>query len=177
MNDDKPIDGQLTVEDAIQPKQEAYPNLNAGSRTAEDNIENKWAMKYKTPEDRQRLCREYCEHVEKGYTDDAFSGCDMQTFKKYFKEFPTDFDTELIYKARTARRQFWERIGINGSMGIPATYKNNKNELIESKGKFNDRSWKFIMGNMFNWREKTDITTNDETIKMPTVFIPKEVEE
>lgn len=166
-----------------QPKQEEYPNLNRGN----NNTQNLWALKYKTPEERLAMVNAYCDHIRQGFSDESFPGCDPEIFKNYLVKYAEEFGAETLLKveqARKERRIFLERIGMNGSMGIPATYKAKvkqpdgtfKEETREAKGKFNDRSWKFIMQNMTGWKERHDVTSGDETIKMPTVFIPKEVE-
>ena len=56
------------------------------------------------------------------------------------KEYPEDFDTDIIERARRERRLFWESMGVKGTAG-------------EIKG-FNAKSWDFNMKNRFNWADK-----------------------
>lgn len=106
--------------------------------------DNTLAMKFKTPEEREALCQAYIAHVESGLSDECFPECDPQTFRRYLRDFPDDFDTDLIQKARRKRQLFWEDMGRTGSMGA-------------IKG-FNALSWRFNMGNRFGWHEKKEET-------------------
>jgi len=50
-----------------------------------------YTIKFDTPEKRKQLCKDWCEHLGKGFTRECFPPCDPQTFKKYAKKFPEDF--------------------------------------------------------------------------------------
>ena len=55
---------------------------------------NNNAMKFKTPEKRKALCKKWCEHLAAGLTRDSFPDCDPQTFRKYCRLFPEDFNAD-----------------------------------------------------------------------------------
>ena len=103
---------------------------------------NNYAMKFETPEARKELCRRFCEHVEGGLSKECFPDCDPQTFNRYVKDFPEDFDTALIEQAFRKGQCFWEQTGKEGTLG-------------QIKG-FNALSWKFNLQNRFDWRDKRD---------------------
>lgn len=109
---------------------------------------NNLSLKFKTPEERKKLLDNYVFHVTNGYSDESFVPCDMQTFRRYVRDFPSDFDTDRITEARRQRQLFWENVGRDGTTG--------------SIQGFNASSWKFNMANRFDWREKKDV---DHTIK------------
>ena len=113
-------------------------------REANGAAGNTNAMKFKSPDDRQRLQNQYVEHVESGLSDECFPECDLQTLRRYLRDFPDDFDIDLIEVARRKRQLFWERAGRDGTMG-----------QIDG---FNAASWKFNMGNRFGWTEKREDT-------------------
>jgi len=102
------------------------------------------AQKFPIPESRQQLCSDYIVHVESGLSDECFPECDPATLKSYIANFPVDFDTDRIEVARRKRQLFWESAGRDGTMG----------RIKE----FNALSWKFNMGNRFDWKEKGEDT-------------------
>ncbi len=129
---------------------------------------NDYAMKFKTPEERQELCRKYCLHIEQGFSDASFIECDPDTIQRYIKDYAQDFPTDLIERAKRKRLLFWETVGIHGTIGIP----------VEVNGKpyrgFNAKSWEFNMKNRFGWKDRTDITSDSEKIQSPILYIPVE---
>ncbi len=113
------------------------------------NVKNDFAMKFKTPASRRKLCKDYIKHIESGLSDECFPECDPQTLKKYVELYPKDFDTDLMIKSRRMRRLFWEEMGLRGSNG-------------KIKG-FNAKSWEFNMKNRFKeWRDKHEIEHSGE---------------
>lgn len=110
--------------------------------------DNNYAMKFKTPEERQALRDAYIQHIQSGLSDECFPECDMDTFHRYEQDFPEDFPTDMLNAARRRRQLFWEKAGVDGTMG-------------QIKG-FNAKSWQFNMGNRFGWKEK-----REDTVKIP----------
>jgi len=121
------------------------------SGTSEGNKGNTNALKFKTPEDRAIMFHEYLNHIKTGYSKESFPMCDPQTFKKYLEDFPTEFDTDLLTEAEREGRKFWERMGISMSLGL-------------AKG--NPLSWIFNMKNRYHWKDKLDVTTDDEKLPL-----------
>lgn len=156
------------------PKQIAYPNLNNGAPEGNTNGE-----KFRTLEERAAFLEAYCNHVRKGFSDESFNfrGSGVKTFKNYVERYPVEFPTDLIEEAQAARMMFWEQIGMSGTMGLPITVKDKNGNEIQSKGKFNDRSWIFNMQNRFKWRIQTDVTTDGEKLETPVIYIPQEESE
>src|SRR5258708_1723745 len=129
--------------------------------------ENNNALKFKTPEERQKLCLDYIAHVESGLSDECFPECDMQTLRSYLDRFQSDFDTDKISVAKRKRQLFWERLGRDGAMGT-----------VDG---FNAKSWTFNMQNRFGWREKREdnvkISKDSAALLAKRVFDEDEPEE
>lgn len=128
---------------------------------------NQNALKFDTPEARQAFCKAFCEHIRKGFSDESFTfqGSGIRVFKDYKTRFPVDFPTDMIEEAECARLQFWENIGLHGTIGAPI--KVNGKEY----SKFNSDSWKFNMQNRFKWRINQDVTTDGKEIKVPPMIL------
>lgn len=101
---------------------------------------NQYARKFNTSEERQQLMRDYIKHCEGGFSDDAFTPCDKETFWKYVKDFPHDFDTNEIKAAQRERQRRWEGHGIAGMLG-------------QIRG-FRERVWEINMRNRFGWKDE-----------------------
>lgn len=124
---------------------------------------NQHALKYDDPIKRLLLLQAYVKHCEAGYPDDMFEECSMATFKKYARDFPVDFPSDIINKAQAKRAKILWDAGWRGTMGIPIKYKDEKGVTRHGKG-FNARSWQFIMMNIVKWRTRDDTTTNDKEL-------------
>lgn len=125
-------------------------------------LDNQFALKFKTSEERKDLCKKYCEHIEKGYSDESFPECDIDTLKKYMAEYPDDFQVfgADVDRSKRIRRMFWEKIGILGTVG-------------KLKG-FSAKSWEFNMANRFGWRMRNDVTTENQKFETPIIYLPVE---
>ncbi|MCK4815338.1 hypothetical protein KA005_06175 [bacterium] len=70
---------------------------------------NKYAEKFETPAKRKKLCKQWCEHLSEGFTRESFPYCDPDTFKRYIKKYPKDFDKHLIEEAKANQQLKWEK--------------------------------------------------------------------
>lgn len=113
---------------------------------------NQRATKFDTPEKRQKLCEKWCAHMRMGCTKESFEECDPQTFRRYVKDFPSDFDIDAINAAERGGRLKWEKWGIGGTLG---QIKN-----------FNSSCYKFNVSNRYGWVEKQQLS-NDPENPMP----------
>jgi uncharacterized protein (DUF2249 family) len=120
---------------------------------------NDFKVKFKTPEDRQQLCDNWCDHLSKGLSKECFPDCDPQTFKKYLSLYPDDFDTDKIEEAERLGRTFWEKTGIDG-LWNETTY--NENGKPEASRSLNAAVWCFNMKNRYGWRDKQELTGDPE---------------
>lgn|SRR3990167_7086635 len=97
---------------------------------------------------------EYCEQVEEfmstGLSQEAFAGNigvsedTIYEWKKVHKEF-----SEAVKRGVSKSRKFWEELGLVG------TTEGNH---------FNAPTWIFNMKNRFKWKDRHDITTDDEKL-------------
>lgn len=102
-------------------------------------------LKWPTSQARKEAFARLIEHVESGLSIDSWEDADFETTKKYLKEFPEDFDPERFEQAKRKAKVFFEKIGIQGTIG--------------AIDKFNANSYKFIMSNKFGWHERAVVDT------------------
>ena len=111
---------------------------------------NQASLKYKTPEERKKVFKELCEHLEGGFSFAAFPYLAFDTIKSYCKRFPSDFESEKLQEAINKGRLFWEKLGTNGTSG-----------KIDG---FRDKTYQFIMMNKYNMsiNQKSDVKVKAE---------------
>lgn len=125
----------------------------------DNNAGNNYAMKWKTSEERKRICALLCKHLSEGFHQDMFEEADWDTVERYMKDFPEDFPSDQITHAKRLGYKFLYHLGLKGTAG-------------ELKGRFNDKSWKFIMQNKYAWKERHDFTSDDEKLESPIIMKP-----
>lgn len=92
--------------------------------------------------ERRKLCKAFCDHLEKGFSKECFSEVTHQTVERYMKSFPQEFPAEEIEAARLRGREWWEGIGRRQANG-------------ECLG--NSRTWFYNMANRYAWRERLEV--------------------
>jgi len=105
--------------------------------------------KFKTKQSRRELCNKWCEHLSNGLSKESFPYCDPQTFRRYLKLYPKDFDIEAIEQAERCNLLYWEKQGIDGMWGGKA---------------FNPTAWIFNMKNRFKWKDNVDVTSDGKRL-------------
>lgn len=107
------------------------------------------AEKFKTPAERQKVFKSFCAHLSEGYSPKTFhGGCVENTIIRMLETYPHEFDREEIALAKATGNFVWEQMGKLGTSGT-----------IEG---FNASSWKMIMGNKLNWKEKIEQSSDPE---------------
>lgn len=101
-------------------------------------------LKFPTPESRQKMWQEFCDHISSGLSMKSFAGCDDETAFDYGRKYPEDCPAEDLQEAKRKSLLFWEKIGIGGVTG-----------KIEG---FNASTWIFNMKNRAGWADKVDAT-------------------
>lgn len=109
---------------------------------------NNYKMKWKTPEERKAACESFCDHVRSGFSQESWPDADFDTVKRYMRDFPEDFVPDMINKAKREAYMFYEKMGIEGTLG-------------QIKG-FNAKSWEFNMKNRHNWKDKQETELSGE---------------
>jgi len=97
---------------------------------------------------------EYCEllkeHYKEGLSFDSFGGvvcASRETLYNWTEKYPEFFDTKKQYEPMSWL--FWEKMGRSGAAGkIP---------------NFNAAAWIFNMKNRMGWRDKHEISTEENT--------------
>lgn len=126
--------------------------------------------KWKTSEERKAACERVCEHIMSGLSRDCFPDADWDTVERYIKEYPVDFPPEKIENAMRINRLFWEKTGVEGTLG-------------KIQG-FNATSYIFNMVNRFkeDWKNRNDTNIGgqkdnpveiDQTMRIELVEVKK----
>ena len=117
-------------------------------------------LKWKTPAARRKACEDYCAHLRAGKPKEYFPAAATETIKYYIEQFPEDFAIENISAAEREGRMKLIDIGYAGMLGkVPG---------------FKEKTWQFIAQNMTHWKLRTDITSDDDKIEAPILYIPEE---
>lgn len=95
-------------------------------------------MIFKNKKEAEKVYKQYCEHLGKGFSKDSFVYCDYRTIENAIKKYKLKPD--LMSKAKRESKFVWEKIGKDGTEG-------------KFKG-FNAKSWEFNMKNRFGWTDK-----------------------
>lgn len=117
-------------------------------------------LKWKTPASRRQACLEYCNYLKSGKPKEYYPAADTATIKYYIDTFSEDFNIVDIAEAEREGKSKLLDIGYAGMLGkIPG---------------FRDKTWQFVIQNMTHWKLRTDITSDDEKIESPILYIPEE---
>lgn len=104
---------------------------------------------------REVYCDKLVAHMEKGYSFETFAvecDVDVQTLYNWVKSQPAFFEAKK--RAFLKNRLFWERVGIQGTVG-------------NLQG-WNPTGWIFNMKNRFSWQDRKE---PEDTNKIHTVQI------
>lgn len=94
--------------------------------------------------ERRKIFKELCAHVERGYSLDCFGEMSVFTIKKYLKTYPEEFCEEELEEAVRKGKGHWEEIGYRQANGACLG---------------NSRTWYYNMVNRYGWHEKSQIET------------------
>jgi hypothetical protein len=117
-----------------------------------DNNNNEYSL-----EEMKRIIADFCAHRSKGYSKESFTECDYRTIDRHLEVHSIELQAEkrAIEQAERECRLFWEKEGIENMY------------IQKDGGSFNSAVWIFNMKNRFNWKDRTDVTSNEETINRP----------
>lgn len=141
----------VPITSEVKQSREGAPNGNTN------------AMKYPTPEDRQNLCKRFCDYLRTGKPRTYFPECDYDTISRYMKDFSVDFPPEDV---EAAAREGQDRLLGIGYMGMTGK--------IDG---FKEKTWQFIIQNMTNWKLRTDVTSDDKKVEPTILYVPTKVPE
>jgi len=115
------------------------------------------------------------DHMGKGFSFESFAalvGVTEETIHDWTRSKLADGTDNPRYKAEFSEskkeglikaRLFWERIGVNMTLGMPLTWIDDKG--VEHKTeKYNVTAWIFNMKNRFGWRDRQDVTSGDAPV-------------
>jgi hypothetical protein len=98
-----------------------------------------------------KYCEEIIEYMGQGFSKEAFAGhisVSKQTLYNWMashKEF-----LDAVNRAEEKCRVFWEELGIQMVLA----------------GQGNATTWIFNMKNRFNWKDRSDVTSDDKALKV-----------
>lgn len=93
-------------------------------------------LKWKTPEERIEICKQLCDHLRKGLGWECFPPASYKTIKSYVKNYPTEFQADLIEQAEREGYHMLYEAGIDGAL---------KKRNLDAK------TYQFIMMNKYKW--------------------------
>jgi len=108
----------------------------------------------KTLTEEEKKIIAYCRHLEKGYSENSFPEADSF----YIEKIAADIDgtseenkkyKEMIEKAKRKGRLLWEEMGLKG--------------IFSEKNKFNGSAWRFVMKNLFGWKDKQSENVKEDS--------------
>lgn len=134
-------------------------------------IENPYKNKGGRP---NQYKKEYCDglinHMSQGLSYETYAGIIGVTRKTLYNWEKSHKDwRDAKEKAFELCQLFWEQVGVMGTLG--AVIRNNKGELIDYS-KVNSTMWIFNMKNRFNWKDRMDMTSDDEKFQGAVVVLP-----
>ena len=100
-------------------------------------------IRHKTPKARQKLFKNFCEHIQRGYTIHSFPDADHKTLLSYMQKFPEDLPVHLYEEAKRKSRLWWEEVGNDGMLG---KIKN-----------FNHNVWRLNVQNRYGYAERREV--------------------
>ena len=155
------VEPKKEIKDKLIIESEKYVVEDMGSSKPPQLLNN--AEKWKTAEERILACEAYCKYLERGRSKMYYPEADENTIQRYIKKYPAEFRAEKIADAERRGLAYIESLGFQGVTGrIPG---------------FNPTTWIFITKNKLGWRDKQDITTNDDKISTVHVYKPQRNEE
>lgn len=109
-------------------------------------------LKYKTSKERREVFKKLLEHLSKGKSVHSFKYLGKRTIKKYLRDFPNDFPRNDLLMSQRESLAWWEDILMGQATGM-------------MKG--STKAATYFMGNNFGMKDRQDITSDDQAIKMP----------
>ncbi len=106
-------------------------------------LRNTNASKFNTPTQRQEVFKLFCAHMAAGYSAKTFhKPCVENTVYKLIRDYPQEFDDEILQMAKAEGCFVWESMGKVGAMGkLP---------------NFNQSAWWRNMQNKLGWKDKVE---------------------
>lgn len=122
----------------------APPVANLGKETAKEILKKRKEIKYSPA-----ICRTVIAFMKKGYSEKvvpAHLGIPQRIFLTWKNRYPELSDA--VEEGKLHAQLWWETLGIKAAQG---KVKN-----------FNAACWNFNMKNRFNWKDRTEVSGDDE---------------
>ena len=120
-------------------------------------------LRLKTPDERLAMFKNYCKHLEDGFSRESFPDMSYEAVEEYVANFADELDADEMHKSWRIGRKRWEVTGQKGCIGAGA-YKN-----------FKSTAYIFIMQNMYGMKQNVNVTgetKQDVTHTIVEVGIP-----
>lgn len=119
---------------------------------------------------------EYCEMLikygERGNYEAQFCadlGISLQCFNEWVHKYPDFGEAKRSFDAKI--QAFMEKLGFNGMAGIPIKFKTaDGKDVTTNPQRFNGTIWAMFMKNKHGYKDRQDITTNDQKIESGVVI-------
>jgi hypothetical protein len=97
--------------------------------------------------ERKRVFKELCAHVEKGYSLECFSLLSSDSIRMYLKTYKEEFVKEELDESLRKGREMWEDIG---------------NRQANGQCLGNSRTWWLNMAHRYKWSDRLDIQSESK---------------
>lgn len=120
---------------------------------------NDFNLKWRTPEERKAACDRLCKHLAMGCSVYSWPEASKKTIDTYRLNYSDDFTSDKIENAEREARRNLELMGLQAIAGNIKFFK--------------ERTYALVMGNKYNYREKSDVTTDDEKVSQIHIYVPE----
>ena len=129
---------------------------------------NNYKMKWKTAKERKAACADLCQHLREGYDYSYYPPASRNTLDRYKKDFPEDFNTDMIDEAYREGILKLQKIGMAGMTGKIKNFGHQTYQFtMINKSKYGKN------GQKENEKAEKEIAVN---IMMPEGYNPKDFE-
>lgn len=93
------------------------------------------------------LANRLCAHLAEGLSMQCFPSISRNFLATLIKDYPEDFDKDMLDAAMVDGQEWWERLGSDQANG---------------KNVGNSRTWYYNMSNRYGWCDKVDLKAKHE---------------
>ena len=92
--------------------------------------------------ERGKTFKNFCQHIELGYSKDCFGELSVHHLEEMFQKYPLEFDVEEYKLAKQKGKAYWESLGRRQADGTCLG---------------NSRTWFYNMSMRYGWSDKIEV--------------------
>lgn len=108
---------------------------------------------------RKKYCEDLILHMAQGYSFDSFAGV-------------IGINRDSIYQWVAKHKDFADARSIGYAEGLLYMEKVGKAAMLGKIPGFRDKMHNMKMKNIYGWKDRVDVTSNDEAVQPAVVYIP-----